>query len=69
MEGNVMKRKWSLYLVVLALVIVGLLAFGVPASTLSYPALALASPLMVIFMQGGHGDHNNGGEPATGGGR
>ena len=58
-----MKRQpWGFYAVVLAIVIVGLIAVGVPAQTLLFAALVLACPLMMIFMHGGHGGHGGHGE-------
>jgi CBS-domain-containing membrane protein len=56
-----MKRQpWGLYAIALATAVVGLVALGVPASTLLVAALALACPLMMMFMMagmhGGHGD-------------
>jgi Protein of unknown function (DUF2933) len=54
-----MKRQpWGLYAIALAILVVGLVAFGVPASTLLVAALALTCPLMMIFMMSGmHGGH------------
>lgn len=54
-----MKRQpWGLYPVALAILVVGLVAFGVPASTLLVAALVLTCPLMMIFMMSGmHGGH------------
>jgi hypothetical protein len=46
-------REWSLYPIILAIVIVGLLTFGVPASAPAYAVLALACPLMMIFIPRG----------------
>jgi uncharacterized membrane protein HdeD (DUF308 family) len=59
MEGDVMKREqWGLYAIALAILVVGLVALGVPASTLLVAALVLACPLMMIFMMHGmHGGH------------
>jgi hypothetical protein len=58
-----MKRQpWGLYAIALAIVVVGLVALGVPASTLLVGALVLACPLMMLFMHGGHGaggQHSN----------
>jgi hypothetical protein len=55
-----MKRQpWGLYAIALAIVIVGLVALGVPASTLLVAALVLACPLMMLFMRAGmHGGHD-----------
>lgn len=66
-----MKHQQSgLYTAILAIIIVGLLAFGVPASTLTYPALILVCPLM-IFMQDWRGGHygRDRGLPTTAGRR
>ncbi len=56
-EGDVMKRQpWGLYAIALAILVVGLVALGVPASTLLVAALVLTCPLMMIFMMSGmHG--------------
>jgi hypothetical protein len=48
------RQEWNLlYLVILAMVVVGGFTFGVPTLTLAYAALALACPPMLIFMPGG----------------
>ncbi|RZU53205.1 DUF2933 family protein [Krasilnikovia cinnamomea] len=54
-----MKRQsWGLYAIALAILVVGLVAFGVPAQTLLLAALVLTCPLMMIFMMSGmHGGH------------
>jgi Protein of unknown function (DUF2933) len=54
-----MKRQpWGLYAIALAILVVGLVALGVPAQTLLFAALVLACPLMMIFMMSGmHGGH------------
>jgi hypothetical protein len=54
-----MKRQpWGLYAIALAILVVGLVALGVPASTLLFGALVLACPLMMLLMMGGmHGGH------------
>jgi Protein of unknown function (DUF2933) len=54
------RQPWGLYAIALAILVVGLVALGVPASTLLVAALALTCPLMMIFMMSGmHGgaDH------------
>jgi hypothetical protein len=55
-----MKRQpWGLYAIALAILVVGFVALGVPASTLLFAALVLACPLMMMFMVGGmHGGHD-----------
>jgi hypothetical protein len=56
------RQQLPLYAIAAATLVVGLVALGVPASTLLYGALALACPLMMMFMMGGmHGGH----DPAT----
>jgi hypothetical protein len=52
-----------LYAIALVILVVGLVALGVPASTLVLAALVLACPLMMIFMMGGmHGGHGGAGQ-------
>ena len=51
-----MKRQHlGLYAIALAILIVGLAFAGVPVQTMLFGLLALACPLMMIFMMGGHG--------------
>lgn len=59
MEGDVMRRQpWGLYAIALAILVVGLVALGVPAQTLLLGAFVLTCPLMMMFMMGGmHGGH------------
>jgi hypothetical protein len=54
-----MKRQpWGLYAIALAILVVGLVALGVPASTLLFAGLVLVCPLMMMFMMHGmHGMH------------
>jgi hypothetical protein len=55
------RRPWGSYAIALAIVVVGLVALGVPASTVLYGALVLACPLMMVLMMGGmHDDHGAG---------
>ncbi len=55
------RQHLPLYAIAAAILIVGLVALGVPASALLYGAVALACPLMMILMMGGmRGGH----EPA-----
>ncbi len=52
------RQPWGLYAIALAILVVGLVALGVPPSTLLFAALVLACPLMMLFMMGGmHGGH------------
>jgi hypothetical protein len=51
------RQQWGLYAIALAILIVGLIALGVPAQWLLFAAVALACPLMMIFMHGDHGGH------------
>lgn len=55
------RQPWGLYAIALAILVVGLVALGVPAQTLLFAAVVLACPLMMIFMMsgmhGGHGGH------------
>ena len=61
-------QQWGLYAIAFAVVVVGLVALGVPASTLVFAVAMLACPLMMIFMMRGmHG--GRGGGHATLGGR
>lgn len=58
-----MKRQpWGLYAIAVAILVVGLVAVGVPAQTLLFAALVLACPLMMLTM---HGGAVHGGHPAT----
>ena len=65
------RHPWGLYATALAILVVGLVAVGVPASTLLFAALVLACPLMMMFMMGGmhsgHGQPGRDGHDATGG--
>ena len=61
------RQPWGLYAIALAILIVGLVALGVPAQTLLVGALVLACPLMMIFMMHGMhgGDGGHGGRHRT----
>ena len=48
------RPQWGRYGLALAVLVVGLVALGVPASTLVFGALVLACPLMMLFMHGSH---------------
>lgn len=54
-----MRRHLPLYAIALAILIVGALALGVPARSVGFGLLALACPLMMLFMHGGHGGHGS----------
>jgi DUF2933 family protein len=50
------RQQWGLYTIALAILIVGLVALGVPASTLLVAGLVLVCPLMMlVMMRGMHG--------------
>lgn len=59
------RQQWGLYAIALAVLVVGLVWAGVPASTLLIAALVLVCPLMMLFMHGGggHGGHGHGQPP------
>ncbi|MEU5531484.1 DUF2933 domain-containing protein [Micromonospora chersina] len=63
-----MRRHLPLYAIALAILIVGALALGVPARSVGFGLLALACPLMMLFMHGGHGSHSGHGEQPPSGG-
>ncbi|MGV9807372.1 DUF2933 domain-containing protein [Micromonospora chersina] len=48
-----------LYAIAPAILILGALALGVPARSVAFGPLALACPLMVLFLHGGHGGHGS----------
>lgn len=53
--------NFGLYAVAIAIAVVGALWVGVPVGTLAILAVALACPLMMMFMMGGMhggGDHH-----------
>jgi hypothetical protein len=62
MKGDVMRRQpWGLYAITTAILVVGLIALGVPASALLFAAFLLPCSLMMIFMMGGmRGGHGTG---------
>ena len=65
-----MKRQLPLYVIALAILIVGLAAAGVPADTLLLGLLVLACPLMILFMMAGmHGGHGESGDQTRPGSR
>lgn len=51
------RQHLPLFAIGLAILVVGALAVGVPASSLVIGLLVLACPLMMLFMHGGHGSH------------
>jgi hypothetical protein len=54
------RRPWGLYAIALAIVIIGLVYLGVPASTLAIGVLVLACPVAMIFMMRAmHGDEDH----------
>ncbi|MFE9692326.1 DUF2933 domain-containing protein [Micromonospora sp. NPDC005806] len=56
------RRHLPLYGIALLILIVGALALGVPGRSVAYGLVALACPLMMPFMHGGHGGHSGEGE-------
>jgi hypothetical protein len=60
-----MNPKFGLYAVAVAIVVLGALWFGVPAGTLVVLGVALACPVMMMFMMGGM--HGGGDHPMSGG--
>jgi hypothetical protein len=66
-----MRRQSSgLYAIALAILVVGLVALGLPATTLLFGAIALTCPLMMMFMMGGmHGGHGTTGQDHEPGGK
>jgi hypothetical protein len=51
------RQPWGLYAIAGAILVIGLIAFGVPPNTLLLGAFVLVCPLMMMFMMGGmHGD-------------
>jgi hypothetical protein len=63
---NIMRRQpWGLYAVALAILAVGLVALGVPASTLLVGAFVLACPLMMMLMMGGMHSGNTASSPSA----
>ena len=57
-----MRRHLPLYVTAVVILIVGALAIGVPARSVAYGLLALACPLMMLFVHSGHSGHSGGGE-------
>lgn len=60
MKGDAMNRQnLPLYAIAAAILVVGLVALGVPASTLLYGAFVLVCPvMMMVMMRGMHGGHD-----------
>jgi hypothetical protein len=55
------RQQWGLYAMALAILVVGLVWAGVPASTLLVAALVLVCPVMMFVMMGGmHGGDASG---------
>lgn len=54
------RQHLPLYAIALAVLVIGALAVGVPASSLAIGLLVLACPLMMLFMHAGHGGHDAG---------
>jgi hypothetical protein len=54
------RQQWGLCAIALGVLVVGLIALGVPASTVFAGAIVLACPLMMLFMHGesSHGSHD-----------
>jgi hypothetical protein len=51
-------QQWRLYAIALAVLVVGLVALGLPASTLLVAGPVLVRPMMMLsMMRGMHGDH------------
>jgi hypothetical protein len=59
------RQPWGLYGIGAAILVVGLIALGVPANTLLFVAFVLVCPLMMMTMMagmhGGHGADQNAG--------
>jgi hypothetical protein len=66
-KGAVMRRQHlPFYAIAAAILIVGLVALGVPFSRLSVLAVVLICPLMMMFMMRGmHGGNGHGGADQT----
>lgn len=62
-----MKRYLPVYVLAAAVLVVGVLAFGVPTSSLWILGFVVLCPLMMIFMMGGmHGGDGHGGHGDSG---
>jgi len=60
MKGHTMKRHFPLYLLAGALLVVGVVGFGLPIWTLYLVGFLVLCPLLMMFMMGGmHGDDSN----------
>jgi hypothetical protein len=54
------RQQWGLYAVALAILVVGLVWAGMPASTLVFAGLILVCPLMMlVMMRGMHGESDS----------
>ncbi|HET9518576.1 MAG TPA: DUF2933 domain-containing protein [Actinoplanes sp.] len=54
------RQPWGLYAIAAAILVVGLIALGVPADTLLFGAFVLICPLMMMFMMSGMHDGHGG---------
>ena len=65
-----MKNHLPVYVLAAAILLVGVIGFGVPASGLSIVGFVVLCPLMMIFMLGGmHGGDGHGEQGGDGPGR
>lgn len=53
------RQQWGLYAIALAILIVGLIWAGFPASTVLIAGLVMICPLMMLFMHGGGHKHGS----------
>ncbi|MFC4950960.1 DUF2933 domain-containing protein [Pseudonocardia sp. GCM10023141] len=62
-----MKRHLPFYVLAAAILLVGVIAFGVPTSSLWIVGFVVLCPLMMIFMMGGmHGGDGHSGQGGDG---